>query len=229
MPLPIQLLRRKGLEMTNNILIVGEITQNELRSEYDSIANEYERKLWFDQSILGVARLRKQLMSKAQGKILDVACGTGLNFHCFAPGSDITGIDLSPGMLEVARQKAVQLRLNVNLAVMDAQKLDFADGSFDMVVSTLSTCTFTDPIQALHEMGRVCRPRGKVLLLEHGHSSWPWIAEFQDRHVRQHYQDNVGCRWNQDPLDLVQTAGLKVLTSKRAVLGILYLIEATPG
>lgn len=215
--------------MTSNIMFGKQLTRDELRGEYDSIANEYERKLWFDQSILGIARLRKQLMSRARGKILDVACGTGLNFPLFAPGSDITAIDFSPGMLEIARQNASQLGLNVNLAVMDAQKLDFADESFDTVVSTLSTCTFPDPIAALREMRRVCRPGGEILLLEHGHSSWPWLAGFQDRHVHQHYQENAGCRWNQDPLDLVQVAGLKILRSKRAVLGIFYLIEAVPG
>ena len=214
--------------MTQDVMFTETMTQDNLRHEYDAIANEYERKIWFDQSILGLARLRKQLMSKAQGKILDVACGTGLNFPFFPVDSNITGIDLSPGMLEVARQNAARLGRDANLAVMDAQKLDFADSSFDTVVSTLSTCTFPDSIRALREMGRVCRPGGQILLLEHGHSSWSWIAGFQDRHVYEHYQQNAGCRWNQDPLDLVQAAGLKILRSKRAVLGIFYLIEAVP-
>jgi ubiquinone/menaquinone biosynthesis C-methylase UbiE len=204
------------------------LTVAELQSAYDEIAPQYEKKIWFDQHILGVARQRKLWLSKAHGKILDVACGTGLNFPHFAPGSDITGIDLSPAMLDVARQNAAQLGLNVNLVVMDAQKLDYADGSFDTVVSTLSTCTFPDPIQALQEMGRVCRRGGQILLLEHGHSSWSRIAGFQDRHAYQHYQENAGCRWNQDPLDLVQEAGLNVVRSKRSVLGMFYLIEAVP-
>ena len=215
--------------MTTNITLDQQLTSDELRGKYDAIANEYERKIWFDQSILGVARLRRQLMSKARGKILEVACGTGLNFPLFEPGSDITGIDFSPGMLEVARQHASQLGLQVNLAVMDAQKLEFADNSFDTVASTLSTCTFPDPIRALREMGRVCNLQGQILLLEHGHSSWPWIARFQDRHVYQHYQENAGCRWNQDPLDLVEAAGLRIIRSKRAILGIFYMIEAVPS
>lgn len=205
------------------------LTAAELQRAYDEIAPRYEKKIWFDQQILGVARQRKQWMSEAHGKILDVACGTGLNFPLFAQGSDITGIDLSPSMLDVARQNAAQLGINVNVVVMDAQKLEFADNSFDTVASTLSTCTFPDPIRALQEMGRVCRPEGQILLLEHGHSSWSWIAEFQDRHAHRHYQENAGCRWNQDPLEMVQAAGLKIVSSKRAALGIFYLIEAVPG
>ena len=101
--------------------------------------------------------------------------------------------------------------------------------SFDTVTSSLSTCTFPDPIQTLQKMKRVCRPDGLILLLEHGHSSLPWLADFQDRNVLKHYQENAGCRWNQDPLDLIQAAGLKVQRSKRAVLGIFYVIEAMPG
>jgi ubiquinone/menaquinone biosynthesis C-methylase UbiE len=201
---------------------------SELQSVYDELATYYEKKTWFDQTILGVARQRKQLMSQAHGKILDVACGTGLNFPMFPAIGEITAIDLSPRMLEIAQQKAVVLSLNVQGKVMDAQKLEFPDGSFDTVTSTLSTCTFPDPVQALREMKRVCRTEGLILLLEHGHSSMPWLANYQDRHVLHHYQQSAGCRWNQNPLDLVRAAGLKILNSKRFGLGIFHAIVATP-
>ena len=199
-----------------------------LQNAYDEIAEQYDRKIWFDQHILGVARLRKNLLSKATGKILDVACGTGLNIPMFPAGSDITAVDLSPNMLGVASARATKHGRNVNFAVMDAEDLKFADGSFDTVVSTLSTCTFPDPVKALQEMKRVCRPNGLILLLEHGHSSLPWLANFQDRNEYQHYQDHAGCRWNQDPLDLVKSAGIKILRSKRNILGMFHSVEATP-
>jgi ubiquinone/menaquinone biosynthesis C-methylase UbiE len=203
------------------------LTVNQLQNAYDEIAEGYEKKLWFDQYILGVARHRKQLMSRAHGRILDVACGTGLNFPFFPSNSEITAIDLSQRMLDVAHQKATNLNLNVLTEVMDAQKLDFADGSFDTVTSALSTCTFPDPIQALWEMQRVCRPDGLILLLEHGHSTIPLLATFQDRHVLPHYQENAGCRWNQDPLDLLKAAGLKIVSSKRFAFGMFHAIMAT--
>lgn len=212
-----------------NIMKPDSMTLDELQNEYDARADGYEQKLWFDQHILGVARLRKQLMSKARGDILDVACGTGLNFPFFPPSSRITATDLSPQMLEIAHQKAAQLHLNVDAKVMDAEHLEFATGSFDTVTSTLSTCTFPDPIQALQEMGRVCRPGGQILLLEHGRSSWDWLAKYQDQHAYEHYQANAGCRWNQDPLDLVKAAGLQVVSSKRSRLGIFHSIVAAPN
>ena len=117
----------------------------------------------------------------------------------------------------------------VHVAVMDAEQLEFPDASFDTVVSTLSTCTFPNPVKALQEMKRVCRKDGLILLLEHGHSSMRWLADYQDRHVLKHYQQHAGCRWNQDPWDLINAAGLKMVNSKRFGLGMFYSIEATPN
>ena len=204
------------------------LTALQIQNAYDEIADQYEKKVWFDQHILGVARLKKNLLSKASGKILEVACGTGSNLPFFPAGSDITAIDLSPNMLDVARANAVKHNLTINFSVMDAEHLEFPNGTFDTVVSTLSTCTFPNPVKALQEIKRVCRPNGMILLLEHGHSSMPWLAKYQDRHEYQHYEDHAGCRWNQDPLDLVQSAGIKILRSKRNILGMFHSIEATP-
>jgi len=170
------------------------MTANMLQSAYNEIADQYDKKIWFDQHILGVARLRKNLLLKATGKILEVACGTGSNIPLFPTGSNIMAVDLSPNMLEVARANAIKHNLKVKFAVMDAEHLELADGSFDTVVSTLSTCTFPNPVKALQEMKRICRPNGLILLLEHGHSNLPWLARFQDRNEYQHYQDHAGRR-----------------------------------
>lgn len=206
----------------------AKMTVSQVQNAYDEIADQYEKKIWFDQQILGVARMRRKLLSKATGNILEVACGTGQNLRLFAHHSRITGVDLSPKMLEMARENAAKHGLNVDFAVMDAEKLEFPDGSFDTVVSTLSTCTFPNPVKALQEIKRVCRPKGLILLLEHGHSSMPWLANYQDRHEYQHYEDHAGCRWNQDPLDLVQLSGIRVLKSRRSILGMFHSIEAMP-
>ena len=204
------------------------MTADQVQRAYDKSADQYEKKIWFDQYILGVARLRKKLLSKATGKILEVASGTGQNFPLFAPNSEVTAFDLSPKMLEIAHENAIKHGLNVKVSVMDAEHLEFPDGNFDTVVSTLSTCTFPNQVKALQEMKRVCRADGLILLLEHGHSNVSWLARYQDRHEYQHYQDHAGCRWNQDPLDIIQSAGIKVLKSKRNILGMFHSIEAAP-
>lgn len=136
----------------------AKMAADQIQKAYNEIAGQYDKKVWFDQNILGVARMKKKLLSKASGKILDVACGTGQNFAFFALNSEITAVDLSPNMLEVARVNAIKHGLNVDLSMMDAENLEFPDASFDTVVSTLSTCTFPNPVRALQEMKRVCRP-----------------------------------------------------------------------
>lgn len=158
--------------------------------------------------------------------MLEVAVGTGQNLPHYPRGCTITAIDLSPEMLSVARKRADRLNLDVIFRVMDAEALDFADSSFDTVVSSLSTCTFPDPIKALQEMARVCRPGGKVLLLEHGRSSHPRLARFQDRRA-EGFAKPLGCRWNREPLELVGQAGFTTVTASRTFFGVLHAIKAT--
>lgn len=203
-----------------------EMSRLELLSEYEKLAPEYDKRIWFDQTFLGVSRLRRQLFSKADGAILDIACGTGLNFPWFKNGEHITGVDLSPDMLELATEKAARLGIRVDLQVMDAEHLIFADNTFDTVTSALSTCTFPDPIAALREMRRVCKPGGQILLLEHGHSSLGWMARDQDRKAEAHFRNHAGCRWNQDPVELAKASGMKTRSVRRSMLGVFYAIEA---
>src|SRR5512134_946835 len=86
----------------------AKLTSTQLQDAYDEIADQYEKRIWFDQHILGVSRLRKKLLSKASGNILEVACGTGQNLPLFAPNSKIIAVDLSPKMLDVARENAIK-------------------------------------------------------------------------------------------------------------------------
>ncbi|MBX3066105.1 MAG: class I SAM-dependent methyltransferase, partial [Anaerolineae bacterium] len=196
----------------------------DVRRHYDHEAATYQVGEGF-KFLLGEKRLRRRLFSTARGKILDVACGTGENFPFFSAGSDVTAIELSTAMLEQARRRARKLGLQVNLQQMDAQHLEFAVNSFDTVTSALSTCTFPDPIMALREMGRVCKPDGRILLFEHGLARYRWMANYQHRKAQQQY-DNQACRWNQDPFQLVTDAGLTLTNTSRALLGIYYIIEA---
>ena len=166
-------------------------------------------------------RLRPRLLQLATGRVLEVAAGTGSNLAHYPPGLDIIAADLSPGMLLKGRQRGAR-----KAAVMDAQHLAFRDGSFDTIVSTLATCTFPDPVQALREMRRVCRPYGHILLLEHGRSDRPGIAAWQDRHAAK-WAAHLGCWWNRDPLENVRKAGLEPHAVSRRCFGMVQVIQAT--
>jgi ubiquinone/menaquinone biosynthesis C-methylase UbiE len=117
--------------------------------------------------------------------------------------------------------------LPVTLQVMDAGRLSFPDASFDTVCSALSTCTFPDPLAALGEMRRVCRPGGKILLFEHGLSRQSWLAWGHERLAGWHYR-MAACRWNQEPAAMAYHAGMRVLRDERHLLGIFHAITAAP-
>ncbi len=203
-----------------------EFNAEEIRQKYDEFAPQYSERERL-QELLGVRRLRSDLLQRARGKVLEIAAGAGANFPYYPSTCQVTAIDLSRGMLEIARARAKQLGLNVTCLVMNAEALDFPGETFDTVVSSLSTCTFPDPVAALTEMTRVCRADGRVLLLEHGRSTYRWAGRLQDRLADRHAA-RLACHWNREPLDLVHKAGLKVLVSRRHLLGIYHVIEAQP-
>jgi ubiquinone/menaquinone biosynthesis C-methylase UbiE len=200
----------------------------ELAEKYNRFARWYD---WVEgiPNLLGLGSLRRQTLHQARGKVLEVAVGTGKNLHYYPRGCHIVAVDLSREMLNIAQNRAAKLSMNaVSFLLADAEALPFPDDSFDTVVSSLSTCTFPDPVAALKEMGRVCRPTGNVLLVEHGRSDREWLGRFQDRTAERH-AEQLGCHWNRESLKIVRQAGLNIHKARRVFFGILNQIEAAPG
>ena len=144
--------------------MAAEFASRDVSAKYDRFAPWYD---WLEGilNLLGLSRLRRMLLRQASGKVLEVAVGTGKNLSYYPPDCRIIALDLSKGMLSVARRRAAKLSMHVFFSLADAEALPFPDKSFDTVVSSLSTCTFPNPVAALEEMARVCRTGGKVLLL----------------------------------------------------------------
>lgn len=204
-----------------------ETEKDRIRGAYDAFAR------WYDpaEAVLeaaGLRSLRRKLLSRARGKVLEVGIGTGRNLRWYRAGCEVTGVDLSEGMLTRAARRARRLGIDVELRQMDAEHLDFPEGSFDTVVDALSVCTYSDPVAALREMARVCKPDGHILLLEHGRSDRPWLGRWQDRHEPRH-AERLGCHWNREPRALAERAGLEVVEADRRFLGVVHVIEARPG
>jgi ubiquinone/menaquinone biosynthesis C-methylase UbiE len=203
-----------------------EFTSRDISAKYDQFAPWYD---WLEGilNVLGLSRLRRTILRRASGKVLEVAVGTGKNLTYYPRDCRIIALDLSNEMLNVARNKAAKLSVHISFSVADAEALPFPDKSFDTVVSSLSTCTFPNPVAALEEMARVCRADGKILLLEHGRSDREPIGRWQDRHADQ-FAKPLGCHWNREPLELTRKAGLTVVKSRRNFVGIFHRIEAEP-
>ncbi|BBL70888.1 class I SAM-dependent methyltransferase [Methylogaea oryzae] len=124
---------------------------------------------------------RQRLWSEAgAGRILEVGVGTGKNFPYHPPGADITAIDFSAAMLSRARNKLGQSPAAVELLPMDVERLDFPDNSFDTVAASFVFCSVPLPVKGLREVLRVCKPGGRVLLLEHVLSEDPLRARIMN-------------------------------------------------
>jgi len=170
-------------------------------------------------------RYRKKLVSRANGNVLEVGIGTGRNLPFYTSGCKITGVDLSERMIEEARKLALNLGIAINLIVMDAENLAFKDSTFDTVLCALSLCTVPNPIRALSEMKRVCRPEGKILILEHARSHNSFLGRVQDWltpfNVRR-----IGCHLNRDALGNAKKAGLNIDYVESHISGIINIICA---
>lgn len=202
-------------------------TQEEIRLKYNRFAPWYDLAEGLPE-LLGMKNLRRTLLQRALGQVLEVAVGTGKNLPYYPRIGQLTAVDVSLAMVTRARQRADKLGLQVHFQVMDAAHLGFPDQHFDTVVDALALCTFPDPVAVLREMARVCKPQGHILLLEHGHSDRAWLGRWQDRHAARHAR-HLGCHWNREPLELVRQAGLRLITDARHFFGIFHLLEAVPA
>jgi ubiquinone/menaquinone biosynthesis C-methylase UbiE len=114
-----------------------------VRRHYDKTASRYDRQIsLFERVLFGHGR--EWVCSRADGDVLEIAVGTGRNLRHYPSGVRLTGIELSPAMLDLARQEAAALGREVDLRVGDAQALDFPGDGFDTVTCTLSLCTIPD-------------------------------------------------------------------------------------
>ena len=202
-------------------------TSKEISRKYDRIARWYD---WVEgvPDVLGVSRLRRSLLKRASKQVLEIAVGTGKNLQFYPSDCRITAMDVSSEMLNVARKRGAKLSMEVSFLLGDGETLPFPDKSFDTVVSSLTSCTFADPLAALGEMRRVCKSEGRILLLEHGRSDRERLGRFQDR-TADRLAKQLGCHWNREPLELVRIANLKIKEARRFFFGVFHQIEAEPG
>ena len=137
-----------------------------LRRHYDRRAEDYDRLIALLERVL-IGAGREWVCSRALGEVLEIGVGTGRNLYFYPTEVHLTGVELSPKMLEIARRRARESGIEADLRVGDAQDLPFPDASFDTVVATLALCTIPDDRRAVIEAARVLRPGGRLLLLEH--------------------------------------------------------------
>ena len=170
---------------------------------------------------------RRQLLARARGEILEVSVGAGANFRFYPQLKKITAVDLSPAMIDKAKEAARDAGLEVQFVLSAVESLDFAPGSFDTIVSTFSLCGYDNPYLILSQFARWCRKDGQILMLEHGASKWLPVLWIQNLFDPLQYR-RIGCRANGRILEIVQRSGLQILNQERKLFGVIYLISAKP-
>lgn len=196
-----------------------------VQKRYDQIAPVYDLMEGLVEH-LSYGSWRELLWSKVEGKnILEVGAGTGKNFPYYPEGVEITAIDFSDRMLDRARKKVARHGTAVHLQQMDVQNLEFNDDTFDSVVASFVFCSVPDPIKGLEEVARVCKPGGKVVLLEHVLSANRLLAWLMNL-INPVIAKTMGPDINRRTVENVSQSGLKIEKVTDLAVGIFKLIEA---
>jgi phosphatidylethanolamine/phosphatidyl-N-methylethanolamine N-methyltransferase len=168
-----------GTDAGSRALSVTAVENDFVEGVYDKLAKVYD--LVFGPT-LHPGRLRAiQRMDIQQGeRVLEVGVGTGINLSLYPKNCQVTGIDFSESMLEFARERVDRKDIrNERLLQMDAADLKFGDDSFDIVYAPYLISVVPDPIRVAREMHRVCRPGGRVILLNHFLSPNPILSRIE--------------------------------------------------
>ncbi len=175
-----------------------------------------------------IEALRANVFGRAQGDVLELGIGTGATFAHYPENlASLVGLDISEGMLALARPKATLLSFTVTLQVADFQTLPFPMESFDTVTSSLALCGIPDPTRLFAEIQRVLRPGGRLLALEHIRPANPVLALLTDV-AEPLYHRAVGCHLNRRTPDLLRRAGYKVTILSRRFLNAVVTLVAVP-
>lgn len=195
-----------------------------LRRYWDKHARTYDRQMGFaERRFFGDTR--SWLCRQAEGAVLEVAVGTGLNLERYPVDAQLTGIDFSSGMLEHARRRAETSGRSIELDIGDAQRLDFPDASFDTAVCTFSLCAVPDEHAAVTEMHRVLKPGGLLLLADHVVSTSLAVRIVQGL-VEVVTIPMGGEHYRRRPIQHVRTAGFDIEQHSRFKAGVVERLAA---
>lgn len=200
------------------------------RRVWDRYAPSYDRQIAFFER-LQFRGGREWLGARVRGRVLEVAIGTGRSLPFYPADTRVTGVDLSPEMLAIARKRAGDEGRAVELMEGDAERLPVADASFDTVLCALSLCSIPRPAAAIAEMRRALVPGGRLLLLDHIASTWPPIKAAQWLLERVTIR-TAGEHFTRRQLPLVEAAGFDVVETERLKAGTverIYAVRSHPA
>jgi ubiquinone/menaquinone biosynthesis C-methylase UbiE len=166
-----------------------------------------------------VAERRRQLLAAAEGNVLEIGFGTGLNLpHYPRAVHKITTVDPNTGMHRLAQRRIKQSGIKVDQRILSGERLPFEDNAFDCVVSTFTLCSIQDVNQALAESYRVLKGGGRFLYLEHGLSPDVSVQKWQRRLNWLQMRLADGCRLDRNIRELVACQPFSTISSNEQYL-----------
>ena len=205
-------------------MVGGSAQRARWRRYWDRHSKIYDREMrFFDRVLFGDTR--SWICQQVSGEVLEVAIGTGLNLEHYPPDVPLTGIELSPKMLAIARRRADDLHRSVELRIGDAEALDIPSVTFDTVVCTFSLCAIPDYRKALTEMMRILRPGGVLLLADHVASS-NRVLRASQRVLELVSIPLGGEHFLRRPIECVRAAGFRIERHDRFAAGVVERLAA---
>ena len=156
-------------------------------------------------------RLRREALSPATGRVLEIGFGTGINLDYYPAGTrQVVGVDSNPGVARLAQRRAARAGIVVEHHALSAEELPFGAAGFDTVVSTFTLCSIPDLQRALAEVRRVLKPGGRLLFVEHGLSPDPGVARWQRRLNPAWQFVGDGCHLDRNATEEIRRSGLAI-------------------
>lgn len=184
---------------------------------FDAMSGVGTEKRW--------APVKKEFFSRmGDGKILFLAVGTGLDIASFPPNKDITGIDISPKMLEQAQPRANSYPGNMTIAEVDVLDMPYEDNSFDQVFTSCTFCSVPDPVAGLASLFRVLKTGGELHMFEHtGSKIFPFNVMLN---IMTPLTRNLGPEMNRPTQDNVKKAGFSIKEINPIYMDVVKTIHA---
>lgn len=167
-------------------------------------------------SILGdpepIKRLRPTVVASAQGRVLEIGVGPGVNFTHYDPAkvSKLFALEPNRGMIRLAERQRRQAKLEIEFLDLPGERIPLQEGDVDTVVSTFTMCTIPDVVQAIRGMRRVLRPGGKLIFFEHGVAPDPQVRQWQKRSEPITRFVFEGCHVTRDIPSLIREGGFEI-------------------
>jgi len=159
-----------------------------------------------------VQKIRQRLVPLAQGEVLEIGVGPGVNFVHYDPArvSKVYALEPNRGMIRRAEEQRRYTRLNVEFLDQPGERISLAAASVDTIVSTFTLCTIPDVVEAIQGLRRVLRPGGQFIFFEHGLSPDPQVRRWQKRTEPLFKWAFEGCHVTRDIPSLIRQGGFKI-------------------